>query len=570
MTYTIYVTNTGNVTLTATVTDILPAFVTLPGGIITWTPSSIAPGGFWVHMFVVTVEVGYAGPLINVVQVSTIQGATGVYTEVSEVQSMSPPNAAFTASPLSGTVPLDVQFTDQSAGALMTWDWMFGDGSISGARHPHNEYEITGTYTVSLTVAGPSGVDTETKTDYITVYEGKTWTFILYLDGDNNLYTWLHNALDRLENTILPPNLTVLVLLDDFGSGHTWRYRLQAGSAIESWNMGELNMGDPQTLSDFITWARDTFSSDYYYLSVADHGRGTTGIAWDDANGGDFITVSELGAALQSATVNGLYPIDIVHYDACLMAMLENAYQIKNLAHYLVASENLGWSVFAYEQYAHRIAADTTPEQLAEAVVDEYHDAVIGYPHTVSALDIGQVDAVSDALDVLVDSLQSDIHSYRLYIEYARTVSQKFDSQDYYIINNDDEYLDLYDFAKWIQQNISDGDVKSNAQTLMDTINTCVIAEQHQSGYYKQCAYWDLDDAHGISIYFPPMPGGWGYNDYMSHIFSFTLDGQWDDFLLDYYAAMGLPPVPSINPGMPPVLEKRFAMYLPIFARNTR
>jgi PKD repeat protein len=79
------------------------------------------------------------------------------------------PIADFTASPLSGTVPLTVTFTDQSTGDITSWSWDFGDGGTSSARHPSHIYEDAGTYTVSLTVSGPGGSDTETKTDYITV-----------------------------------------------------------------------------------------------------------------------------------------------------------------------------------------------------------------------------------------------------------------------------------------------------------------------------------------------------------------------------------------------------------------
>jgi uncharacterized repeat protein (TIGR01451 family) len=79
LTYTLHITNTGNVDLHATVTDTLPAHVT-PGGALTWTPVLTAPGGVWQQTVVVTVERGYAGPLINVVEVTTAEGATGMYT----------------------------------------------------------------------------------------------------------------------------------------------------------------------------------------------------------------------------------------------------------------------------------------------------------------------------------------------------------------------------------------------------------------------------------------------------------------------------------------------------------
>lgn len=74
--YLIRVTNTGNVTLTATVIDILPEHVT-PTGVLTWMPPIIVPGGIWTQQVVVTVQTGYSGALINVVEVKTQEGATG-------------------------------------------------------------------------------------------------------------------------------------------------------------------------------------------------------------------------------------------------------------------------------------------------------------------------------------------------------------------------------------------------------------------------------------------------------------------------------------------------------------
>ncbi len=76
--------------------------------------------------------------------------------------------AEFNALPLSSPAPITVTFTDLSTGDIIAWDWTFGDGGLSGARHPAHTYENAGIYTVSLTVSGPGGSDSETKSDYIT------------------------------------------------------------------------------------------------------------------------------------------------------------------------------------------------------------------------------------------------------------------------------------------------------------------------------------------------------------------------------------------------------------------
>ncbi len=80
-----------------------------------------------------------------------------------------PPVADFSGSPTSGTEPLTVNFTDISTGSIDTWSWTFGDGGTSTAQNPSYTYNSAGTYTVSLTVTGPGGNDTNTKTNYITV-----------------------------------------------------------------------------------------------------------------------------------------------------------------------------------------------------------------------------------------------------------------------------------------------------------------------------------------------------------------------------------------------------------------
>jgi uncharacterized repeat protein (TIGR01451 family) len=82
LTYTIRVTNTGNVDLHATISDSLPVHV-YPSGTLTWTATIPAPGGVWNETVVVTVDVGYVGPLTNTVQVNTLEGATGACTLVS-------------------------------------------------------------------------------------------------------------------------------------------------------------------------------------------------------------------------------------------------------------------------------------------------------------------------------------------------------------------------------------------------------------------------------------------------------------------------------------------------------
>lgn len=103
----------------------------------------------------------------------TVLGPGGTDQEIksSYINVYDPPDANFSASPTSGIKPLTVQFTDTSTGVITTWSWDFGDGGTSSAQSPSHIYTNAGLYTVSLTVTGPGGTDTEIKAGYITVSE---------------------------------------------------------------------------------------------------------------------------------------------------------------------------------------------------------------------------------------------------------------------------------------------------------------------------------------------------------------------------------------------------------------
>jgi len=89
----------------------------------------------------------------------------------SDLYTVMTPEAAFTATPLTGIAPLTVSFTDTSTNIPTSWSWDFGDGGTSTEQNPNYTYNVHGTYTVTLTATNSGGSDTETKTDYITVIQ---------------------------------------------------------------------------------------------------------------------------------------------------------------------------------------------------------------------------------------------------------------------------------------------------------------------------------------------------------------------------------------------------------------
>ena len=89
----------------------------------------------------------------------------------SNCQLIAPPVAAFSATPVSGCSPLQVQFTDQSQNAPTSFAWDIDNNGTTDytTQHPSHVYTNAGTYSVKLTVTSGSGSNSLTTTNMITV-----------------------------------------------------------------------------------------------------------------------------------------------------------------------------------------------------------------------------------------------------------------------------------------------------------------------------------------------------------------------------------------------------------------
>ena len=97
------------------------------------------------------------------------------------------PVSAFNGTPLSGMIPLEIVFTDESTGSPASWLWDFGDSNTSTGQNPHHTYNAAGTYTVQLTVTNAGGSNTLTKIGYITVSEPAELTIDIRDDSTGTL-----------------------------------------------------------------------------------------------------------------------------------------------------------------------------------------------------------------------------------------------------------------------------------------------------------------------------------------------------------------------------------------------
>jgi len=364
------------------------------------------------------------------------------------------------------------------------------------------------------------------------------WTVMIYLDADNNLESAGMNDINEMEMVGSSSKVNIVVQADRIpnydNSNDNWtttrRYYIMQDNdpfLINSQfnDLGEFNMGDPQTLVDFASWAVTEYPAEKYLLVIWNHGGGfrspaySKGIAQDDTSGKDIITMSDLEDALSAISVQMGKSIDIVGMDACSMAMIEVAYQIKDYADILITSEELepgdGWP---YDTILAQLAANPTmsPTQLAIDIVDKY---IYSYPSnevTQSAVDLSYMGDLAGQLSSMADSIRSDtLTSKDAYLNAAYS-SQHY--SDYY-----HDFIDLYDFCSKVYYYSNSFEVKAIALIVQQNLLNSVINSDYNGG--------SISDTKGLSIYFPL------YKEYDSENYddtNFARDTFWDEMLLSF------------------------------------
>jgi|GEM_PF-2150359 len=174
------------------------------------------------------------------------------------------------------------------------------------------------------------------------------WTFLEFISDDNNLAPYINRYIDNMETG--GPAGQFRYLIERSGTrGTTYRYELnrdsEAGTDLTLLStLGELDMGSPDTLLDFLVWGATLAPAENYCIILLDHGGGWDGVCWDYYNSPkSHISVSGLEQCLQGFRSHARKP-QILVFQACLMSSAEVVYRLADDTGYILASETIIWS----------------------------------------------------------------------------------------------------------------------------------------------------------------------------------------------------------------------------------
>lgn len=384
-----------------------------------------------------------------------------------------------------------------------------------------------------------------------TTVSGNKWTFLVYMDADNNLDAFSTQNLRQMQEVGSTENVTVIVQYDT-RAGSTRRYKVERGGLTLLADLGELDMAKPDTLRDFISYAAGAYPAEHYALILWDHGSGWKKLAvpktvssiledWS-SNGQSAPALSNrlVAQAIKSAEDTAGIKLDILGIDACIMATVEAAYEFRNSADILVSSQELvqsgGWD---YRTLLARLVANPlmTPSELASAMVTSYQQfaesPAYGWgDQTISAVKLGHdMEKVAQAVDSLALALKSAMDdpitrpATLAAISSARAAVQEFDQ-----VTNPATYVDLSDFSRLLS---------GNNNPVQAALGNVVLAEYHGK---------ERPGAHGLSVVFFDLPRALSFStqvydsDYTNYDpatgrgsqIAFITAFNWDEMMHDY------------------------------------
>ena len=378
----------------------------------------------------------------------------------------------------------------------------------------------------------------------------KEWTIQIFWACDNNLEFTTEFCMQAWERALTSDrSVNIVVFLDIQSVDGTWIYKIAGGTRTVVATWPEMNSSDPATLEKFVLYGMKNFPAKKTMLLISDHGYGRRGICQDETNGDVLMPADGIASALEDVKSRTGKMVDIVAFDACNMASIEVAYELRDAAAYVVASETMEpFDGLPYEMFITDMvttptisAADLSRNIVYEYV--EYYSEKWDYAHqmtysqdfaTMVALDMSKMSAVGAAFTDLTEALLPIIPDH---------VTQVDDARGYALVGTwtnmaGYEWMpDVYTFVEGLRTISGHSELTAAIDAFEAAFGAAVLAQDSSAKYH--------DTVHGLNFWFPPSLGQYNMNGW-AWARQFVYDGvgleivsesAWVDCLMAYYSA---------------------------------
>lgn len=254
-------------------------------------------------------------------------------------------------------------------------------------------------------------------------------------------------------------------------------------------------MTRPETLTEFVDFAYENYTTDLYDLILWDHGGGPiAGFGFDENSlSGAPMKISELSGALgKTNLIKSGKKFDLIGFDACLMGSVEVAYALSDYGDYMVASEEIepgrGWN-YAFLDIFSKDSKDTSTVAFGRQIVDSYIAHYDNYNYKVdlslALVDLNKVKGLSSAVDSLFSNVKEEVNVAN-FSDYSRTMTR---SKVYGYLGDSGSSFDLVDLM-----DLCDSLKDSHAESV-----EILKRELGETVLYSQS---NMEDTNGLSVYF--------------------------------------------------------------------
>jgi len=311
---------------------------------------------------------------------------------------------------------------------------------------------------------------------------------LVYMEARNNLSYAAASDLAEMRRAEIPADCRLLVYKSIRGETHPTLVEIANGTdtVLVDYEAG-VSAVDPKQMRQVIADARREAPGPEFGMVLWSHSSGwrqksvMRARGYGLENSSRQMSVSDLAGALRDQG------IDFLLFDTCYMGSVEVAYELRDVARWLVASVcEVPTNGMPYHLTVPKLFAEDIPSGLKEAIdinVDGYIADNEACPSTLSLIDLSKLDGVAAAMkDVVGNPLPEDYSP------------QRFSESTPY------RYL-FYDLGQYMEALGAD----------MTALGEAVVYERHSPMIWNRTP---IERCSGLSVYIPSPGSGYDYSSY--------------------------------------------------------